>query len=317
MLQNKNLIKICGIYKITCIANSNFYIGSSKNIYVRMYKHKSTLLHNIHSNPILQNYYNKYGEEFFEVELIEECLLENLLIKEQYYIDLLNPKINITKDVINNVIEPSVRIKMIEKSLKRKIENPIKYKYKKVYKFSKDLKLLEIFNSVYDAASSISTAKNANHKIRECCNGYAITYLGFYWSYTEILCVRENKKLIMDNYNIYQFTITGEFIKKWDSAKEIKKLLKIKSNNNNLSLCSRGRLFSYKGFKWSLTKNLVIRENKNETKLRITDIQKNIYTDYNSIQKASEITKIHRNTFQNYLKSNKVYKKIYKFERLP
>lgn len=76
-----------GIYKITNKVNEKFYIGSSNNIERRWRHHKSNLRSGTHTNIHLQNSYNKYGEDQFEFVLIEEVRRENLLAKEQEYLD--------------------------------------------------------------------------------------------------------------------------------------------------------------------------------------------------------------------------------------
>lgn len=86
MIMEKEIV--CGIYGIINIKNNKIYIGSSKNIYSRWQQHKNTLKRNKHHSQHLQLSWNKYGEENFIFEIIEKCSEENLLIKEQYYIDL-------------------------------------------------------------------------------------------------------------------------------------------------------------------------------------------------------------------------------------
>ncbi len=78
--------KICGVYKITNLYNGMIYIGSSIDIYRRWYQHKRELRQNIHNNKHLQNSWNLYGEEAFIFEIIERCLAEDKLKREQYYI---------------------------------------------------------------------------------------------------------------------------------------------------------------------------------------------------------------------------------------
>ena len=73
MLEYKN---VCGIYKIIC-SNTNFYIGSSKNIQQRFYKHRRELRKGVHKNEHLQNSYNKYGEECFELVIVEVCEIDD------------------------------------------------------------------------------------------------------------------------------------------------------------------------------------------------------------------------------------------------
>lgn len=83
-----------GIYKITCKANDNFYIGRSVNYSKRMNDHLRDLRDNKHKNQRLQNNYDKYGENSFVFELIiplprvesihieEEQKLINLVIED-------------------------------------------------------------------------------------------------------------------------------------------------------------------------------------------------------------------------------------------
>ena len=87
---------ISGIYKITCKSNGRFYIGSSCNINKRLSDHKNKLRKNKHHNPKLQNSFNKYKEVDFLFEIIETCSKEELLKREQYYINVLKPKFNIS-----------------------------------------------------------------------------------------------------------------------------------------------------------------------------------------------------------------------------
>ncbi len=82
-----------GIYKITNTTNGKFYIGSSKNIDERWDNHKQYLRGNYHINPKLQNAWNKYGEDKFIFEIIEETdSNQNVLFdRENYYLSSLKP----------------------------------------------------------------------------------------------------------------------------------------------------------------------------------------------------------------------------------
>lgn len=79
---------MCGIYKIENIIDGKIYIGSSKNIELRWHQHKYCLYKNKHHSILLQRAWNKYGKENFEFSVVEECSEEDLLIREQYYLDL-------------------------------------------------------------------------------------------------------------------------------------------------------------------------------------------------------------------------------------
>lgn len=71
-----------GIYKITNLINNKVYIGQSRDLKTRIYKHNYYLKNNQHINKHLQNSYNKYGIESFKFEIIEYCT-EDLLNKRE------------------------------------------------------------------------------------------------------------------------------------------------------------------------------------------------------------------------------------------
>jgi len=81
---------ICDIYEILNIQSNKRYIGKSKNILIRFEQHKKLLKLNIHLNFHLQKSWNKYGEEYFQFNILEECSEIELNIKEIYWIQKLN-----------------------------------------------------------------------------------------------------------------------------------------------------------------------------------------------------------------------------------
>ena len=91
------MIKLIGVYLIANIKNNKMYVGSSIDLISRKSHHFQHLRKNIHGNKHLQSSYNIYGEENFTWSILEYLpSKENLLIKEQYWIDKLNvcnPKI--------------------------------------------------------------------------------------------------------------------------------------------------------------------------------------------------------------------------------
>lgn len=75
------------IYTITNKNNNKIYVGSAKNFKERFNKHYLDLLYNRHHSSHLQNSWNKYGAENFIIRVIEETTINNLIEREQYYID--------------------------------------------------------------------------------------------------------------------------------------------------------------------------------------------------------------------------------------
>lgn len=79
-----------GIYKIVCKVNNKMYIGQSTNIKSRWKQHIGMLNGNYHINIHLQSAWNKYGEDNFIFEIIEECSIDKLNEREVYWIEKYN-----------------------------------------------------------------------------------------------------------------------------------------------------------------------------------------------------------------------------------
>jgi group I intron endonuclease len=87
-----------GIYQIINIINEKKYIGSSNNLNKRWRDHRNSLRMNEHHNILLQRIYNKYGDKTLKFSILEEINdPQELLKKEQFYIDLINPEYNVCK----------------------------------------------------------------------------------------------------------------------------------------------------------------------------------------------------------------------------
>jgi len=63
------------------------YIGQAQDIFERWARHKNMLRSNTHHNLPLQNYYNKYSSESLEYKVLEYCSIDELTVKEQFWID--------------------------------------------------------------------------------------------------------------------------------------------------------------------------------------------------------------------------------------
>lgn len=84
-----------GVYLITCIPTGKRYIGSSVSLEKRWIGHKSALRRLVHENMHLQRSWNKYGEAAFKFDVLEECAPEELLKREQQWLDTERPEFNI------------------------------------------------------------------------------------------------------------------------------------------------------------------------------------------------------------------------------
>ena len=87
--------KTSGVYAITNTINGKQYIGSSQDIQLRWQQHRTHLHTKSHHSLYLQRAWDKYGEEHFIFQIIEEVLPEQCVEREQYWIDTLAPSYNI------------------------------------------------------------------------------------------------------------------------------------------------------------------------------------------------------------------------------
>lgn len=90
-----------GIYIIKLKKGKYFYVGSSQYLNKRKLQHLNDLKNQKHCNQKLQNVFNKHKD--FKFEILEYCKAENLIEKEQYYLDLLNPNLNILKKAYSSI----------------------------------------------------------------------------------------------------------------------------------------------------------------------------------------------------------------------
>lgn len=82
-----------GIYGIRCRPNGRWYVGASKNIYRRLNTHWSDLKCQINDERLLYRDARKYGRDEFEFFILEECLIDDLSHREQFWIDKLNSRV--------------------------------------------------------------------------------------------------------------------------------------------------------------------------------------------------------------------------------
>ena len=96
----------------------------------------------------------KYGIENFQFEIVEECLKSELLNREQYYLDTLNPKYNICK-----MLEKYEQFAQKQKDINKKIAGLKKQKLmlkmdqfnKKRQDIAKKMSKFSVGNSLYQA----------------------------------------------------------------------------------------------------------------------------------------------------------------------
>lgn len=76
-----------GIYSITSARDGKIYVGSAVDIKQRWGEHSRKLRGNRHPNRHLQNAFCKYGEENFTFAVVETAPPEQLIAREQWWLD--------------------------------------------------------------------------------------------------------------------------------------------------------------------------------------------------------------------------------------
>ena len=93
LCENKNK---SGIYRWINKENGNSYIGSAVDLRKRFYLYYN-LEHISKVKMLICRALLKYGYSNFSLEILEYCKPDNVIEREQYYLDLLKPEYNILK----------------------------------------------------------------------------------------------------------------------------------------------------------------------------------------------------------------------------
>lgn len=161
---------ISGIYKIINKVNGKYYIGRSHNIVGRWHEHRYLLRHNKHYNKIIQNAWNKYGEDNFIFEVIKTCEKSEIKQVEQRFIDIAKGEYNITSSSFGlskgeSFLTEDGRIRLSERW---KGENNPRVKNKICIPHNEETKL-KISNSLMNHPVSDETRKKQceNHRSKK------------------------------------------------------------------------------------------------------------------------------------------------------
>lgn len=194
-----------GIYIIKNNISDKVYIGSAVNIKKRLAKHFSALKHNEHHSIIFQRFYNKYKDSIIlKYEVLEYCEINELIQKEQFYIDncenmllnvnkIANSRLGLTnRPEHNQKISDSLIGHTLSEETRMKISNTlsgvklpqerIEKKYVKVNQYDEQGKLVKTWNSIKEAFETLNIARS---RIALCLKYPHISYKDNFWRYFE------------------------------------------------------------------------------------------------------------------------------------
>lgn len=176
----------CGIYSITCKINNQSYIGSSKDIYLRIIRHFNYLYHGTHPNKRFQVDYNKYGRDNFDINVLEETN-ENLFNKEKQYqikYGLANLYNLVISGVHNSDAQKLAWAAQSHKTHKTKeYRNKMsKMKQNRIIQLDFNLNKIAIYENSNEVCNKFGMAKST---LLGCCNGSKKSAKGYIWKYLD------------------------------------------------------------------------------------------------------------------------------------
>jgi group I intron endonuclease len=251
IIDRKRLYNKSGIYCIENIINGKKYIGSSSFLYDRLIHHVSELRKGIHNNKYLLNSFNKYGESNFIYYILEYVEIKLLKEREQFYVDMFgngnrNKLYNICNDVIRNTPSIETREK-ISKTLKlKKIRPPSQLgkthlgrSFTKKQKEEMRIKLIKYYKN--NVVSDI-TREKISKKLIGRKHSIEVKIL------LSKIAKKQNRKPPVVCIPVYQYDLNGNFLRKYNSRVEAKKITGI--NTSDISACVKGRQKTAHGYIW-------------------------------------------------------------------
>lgn len=204
-----------GIYKITS-PSERVYIGQSIDITRRFLQYSQS---NADGQVLLKYSFNKYGIKNHIFEVIEECLHEELNIRERYWQDYYDV---LSKKGLNCVLTETNELpKILSEEVKTKISNAMTGK----------IKTIETKNKISNSRKNKVHSQETKDKI-------GLARLGTKYN-TKKFCVQK----------INQFDLDDNFIKTWESYQELIREFP-KNTHYNIWECLRNKRKTSFNFKW-------------------------------------------------------------------
>lgn len=258
--------KVSGIYCIENIINNKVYIGSSSNLRRRYNTHKTKLCCNIHTNKHLQNAVNKYGIENFVFKVIEECAIEDLIVREQYWLDVTQAYItgyNIRTVAESNkgftfIMPESAKDKLRIYGIERGKSVEFKEFMSKLHKNRKRSDETKI--KLSESHKGIIMSKTTREKLRISSTNRThseetkqkISKANKGKQYHKIVYTDEVKHKISESKKkkIYKCDLNMNIIEEFDSITEAAFSINLKMSS--ISKCLKNSKYTAGGYKWKL-----------------------------------------------------------------
>jgi len=238
-----SLFNKSGVYRIKNLVNNKCYIGSSCNLYNRLYEHFRYLKLNKHSNPKLQFAYNKYGKDNFKYEIITFGDCSYCFKIEQVCFDTYKPEYNVylKAEMTNRKLSEETKKKIGIKSKQKFIDNP---NLKNILKEARNKK------QVWNKGKTEIYSKETKEKMSNAAKKSYKNKLGRADIRKKAICSSvETNRIPVEIYNK-----NGKLVKKFYSISEAIRLLKLpESASGNISTALNLNKIRY-GHYWKILK---------------------------------------------------------------
>lgn len=216
--------KRSGVYII--YVSTHTYIGSAKDFYNRIQEHRKCLRRGKKENQKFLNAYKKYGDSETCWDILEECDINNLLVREEWWISKLKSDLNINK--YPTQIPTNCNF------------NKTNRNSKSVYQYDLNGNFIKEYPSVQEAerqnpgfvGGTIST-------VARKANSYNKSAYGFQWSYKKYnkLPQYKNNSKYAKIIPVYIFDIITGIEKKFDCIADAARTL-FPNESNFDSVCA-------------------------------------------------------------------------------
>ena len=274
-----NLAKKSAIYVYQYIDDkTKYYIGSAKDISQRFRQHRYRVSRNIKSCPMFYNYVLKYAWDKYRYGILEYCS-KDLVNREQFYLDLLKPTLNLNK-IAGSML-----------GFKHSEINRLKFSLARIGKsFKKDINLNREFKPVGVKTRSL---------LKERCRGAPVIVL-------------DKKNIVVNKFKTIKDTANSYNL----SASSISKYLKsgaLWQNSYTFSFnLTSGKIHSYTN---SINKHQPEIKDKKGHSLVVLGKDKNTLFNFKSVRSASINLGISRESLIKYTATNKIWGNKYYFIR--
>lgn len=255
---------MCGIYKIENLINGKVYIGKSINIQKRFKSHINDSFNENKSsyNHLIHKAIRKYGVENFSFDIIEQCDENELNTKEMHWISVYDCCILDGKDKGYNMTRGGDGSSSVDIG--------------KIYElWDKGLSIIEISEVLHYDRHTVSI------RVKEYSN----------YTLEDNKIRKSNLIAKFHQKQVYQYSLEGEFIDKYDSIEHASKQTRV----GYRAICSnvQGKTQSAGGFQWSYQDSpppgvYSVKGNGYKTSVVQLDLQYNFIQEFESLKDAAK-----------------------------